>query len=95
MASYAGDATRDTTRKAGDTAASMVGKAAETAGRLVGSVEEAAAGIADRTREAREGLGEVSDNLYIAIRKSVKKQPTTSLLVATAAGFVLGAIWKS
>jgi ElaB/YqjD/DUF883 family membrane-anchored ribosome-binding protein len=82
-------------RLAGDKASAVMGSAAETAGRVAGAVEDAAGGLADRTREAREGISEVSGNIYGAVQKSVKKQPMTTLLVAGAVGFVLGAIWKS
>jgi ElaB/YqjD/DUF883 family membrane-anchored ribosome-binding protein len=37
----------------------------------------------------------VAGNLKGAVDKSVKDQPMTTLAVAAAVGFVLGALWKS
>ena len=81
----------ETAKAAGDKAASMAGKAAETTGRIVGVVEK----VAPSLREARDGVSEVGSTMYSAVRKSAKKQPMSTLFVAGAIGFVIGAIWKS
>jgi ElaB/YqjD/DUF883 family membrane-anchored ribosome-binding protein len=78
-------------KSAGDKAASVAGRVAETTGRIVGTVEEAAPSL----REARDGVTAVGSDVYSAIRKSAKKQPISTLFVAAAVGFVVGAIWKS
>jgi ElaB/YqjD/DUF883 family membrane-anchored ribosome-binding protein len=38
---------------------------------------------------------QVAANLKGVIDRSVKDQPVTTLLVAAAVGFVIGALWKS
>ena len=46
----------------------------------------------DTGMEAVEGVREVRDNVADAIDKSLKKRPYTTLALAAAAGFLLGAI---
>ncbi|HEY7298782.1 MAG TPA: hypothetical protein VH684_12820 [Xanthobacteraceae bacterium] len=46
-----------------------------------------------RGREAVEAMGEVRDNMSDALDKSLKKRPYTTLALAAAFGFLLGAIW--
>jgi ElaB/YqjD/DUF883 family membrane-anchored ribosome-binding protein len=45
-------------------------------------------------REAADAVGEVRDNLANAIDESIEKRPYTTLALALAMGFVVGAIWK-
>ncbi|MFN0219189.1 MAG: hypothetical protein ACKVP4_10280 [Hyphomicrobium sp.] len=45
--------------------------------------------------EAKQQVKDVAGNVKGAIDKSVKDQPMTTLLLAAALGFVVGAIWKS
>jgi ElaB/YqjD/DUF883 family membrane-anchored ribosome-binding protein len=45
--------------------------------------------------DARQQVEEVAGNVKGAIDRSVKEQPLTTLLVAAAVGFVVGALWKS
>jgi len=47
----------------------------------------------DKGREAVEAVSEVRDNVAVAIDKSLKKRPYTTLALALAFGFLLGAIW--
>ena len=47
----------------------------------------------DKGREAVEAVSEVRDNLAVAIDKSLKKRPYTTLALTLALGFLLGAIW--
>jgi ElaB/YqjD/DUF883 family membrane-anchored ribosome-binding protein len=54
-----------------------------------------AASAADQVRDVGDRAGEVAGNLKSAVDKSVKDQPMATLVVAAAAGFVLGALWKS
>lgn len=49
--------------------------------------------VQDRRREALEAVGEVRDNLQDALDKSLKTRPYTTLMLAVAFGFVLGALW--
>jgi ElaB/YqjD/DUF883 family membrane-anchored ribosome-binding protein len=49
----------------------------------------------DMAGDARQQVEEVAGNVKGAINRSVKDQPITTLLVAGAIGFVIGALWKS
>ena len=42
-----------------------------------------------------ENMKQVASNLDTAMRRSIQEQPMTTLALAAAVGFVLGAIWKS
>jgi ElaB/YqjD/DUF883 family membrane-anchored ribosome-binding protein len=42
---------------------------------------------------ALEGVREVRDNLADAIEHSVERRPFTTLALAVALGFLLGAVW--
>ncbi|HVJ79280.1 MAG TPA: hypothetical protein VM620_15745 [Hyphomicrobium sp.] len=50
---------------------------------------------ADAAEDARQQVEEVAGNVKGVIDRSVKDQPVTTLLVAAAVGFVIGALWKS
>ena len=45
--------------------------------------------------DAKQQVDEMAGNVKGAIDRSVKEQPLTTLLVAAAVGFVIGALWKS
>ncbi|ADJ23473.1 conserved hypothetical protein [Hyphomicrobium sp. GJ21] len=45
--------------------------------------------------DAKQQVEEMAGNVKGAIDKSVKDQPLTTLLIAGAVGFVVGALWKS
>jgi ElaB/YqjD/DUF883 family membrane-anchored ribosome-binding protein len=47
----------------------------------------------EKGREAVAAVREVRDNMAIAIEKSLKQRPYTTLLLAAGIGFVLGALW--
>jgi ElaB/YqjD/DUF883 family membrane-anchored ribosome-binding protein len=47
----------------------------------------------DKGREAVEAVSEVRDNVAVAIDKSLKKRPYTTLALTLGVGFVLGAMW--
>jgi ElaB/YqjD/DUF883 family membrane-anchored ribosome-binding protein len=71
-----------------DKATDQLSKAADQAGNMADRV-------AEQGREAGEQVQEVAGNIKGAVDKSVKDQPMTTLAVAAAVGFVLGALWKS
>lgn len=73
----------------------LAAKATDQIDRVVAGVEQTARNIADQGRQAGEQVGVVADNFKTAVDKSVKDQPLTTLAVAAAVGFVIGAIWKS
>jgi ElaB/YqjD/DUF883 family membrane-anchored ribosome-binding protein len=70
-------------------------RAADTLGRAVGTVQETGDQLAAQGAELSENLQKVANNFSKALNKSVAEQPMTTLGVAVAAGFVLGAIWKA
>jgi ElaB/YqjD/DUF883 family membrane-anchored ribosome-binding protein len=66
---------------------------------LKGKAKQTFDSAADRAQEmadeARQQFGEVAGNVKTAVDHSIKEQPLTTLLLAAAVGFVVGAIWKS
>jgi ElaB/YqjD/DUF883 family membrane-anchored ribosome-binding protein len=58
-------------------------------------LEGVAGAAADQMRDVTDRTGEVAGNFKRAVDKSVKEQPMTTLVMAAAIGFVLGALWKS
>jgi len=81
--------------RASDRISDLKDKATDQIGRVADQAEAVASRVADQGREAGESVQEVAGNLKGAIDKSVKDQPMATLAVAAAAGFVLGALWKS
>ena len=72
-----------------------VNKATDQARNVAQHAEEFANNAAQQGREAEERIQEVAGNVKGAVDKSIKDQPMATLAVAAAAGFVLGALWKS
>lgn len=100
-ASNASDLRRDFQQGAHEAASDLAGKASEFAEKASKHIDSAMEGaeakardFADQGREAGERVSEVAGNLKVAIDKSVKDQPLTTLALAAAAGFVIGALWK-
>jgi ElaB/YqjD/DUF883 family membrane-anchored ribosome-binding protein len=62
---------------------------------MAGAVEHAAESVRDQAREAKESVATVGNSLDRAVRKSLNEQPMTTVLMAAAIGFVVGALWKS
>ena len=58
-------------------------------------LQEAAHSVADQGREVSENVQAVANNMKDALEKSMREKPLTTLAMAAAAAFVLGAIWKS
>lgn len=48
----------------------------------------------DISTEAADAMREVRDTLADAVEESVQNRPFTTLAMAVAAGFVIGAIWR-
>jgi ElaB/YqjD/DUF883 family membrane-anchored ribosome-binding protein len=55
------------------------------------SIDSAAGQLQDATKQ----VSAVSGNLQKAVDKSLADQPYTTLAMAAAIGFVIGAIWKA
>ena len=66
----------------------MKGKAKQTFDAASDRVQEAAG-------EAKQQVQEVASNVKGALDKSVREQPVTTLLMAAAVGFAIGALWKT
>jgi ElaB/YqjD/DUF883 family membrane-anchored ribosome-binding protein len=59
----------------------------------VRNVRGVVADVQDKGREAVDAVSEVRDNVAVAIDKSLKKRPYTTLALTLAVGFLLGAMW--
>ena len=88
-------APRTSTRIPTDQLGGLADKATDQARNVAQHVEELANNAAQQGREAGERIQEVAGNVKSAVDKSIKDQPMATLAVAAAAGFVLGALWKS
>jgi len=73
----------------------LADKATDQARNVAQHVEEFANNAAQQGREVGERIQEVAGNVKGAVDKSIKDQPMATLAIAAAAGFVLGALWKS
>jgi ElaB/YqjD/DUF883 family membrane-anchored ribosome-binding protein len=47
-----------------------------------------------RGREAMDNVRGVGDTLAVAVERSVTARPDTTLALAAAAGFLVGALWR-
>jgi ElaB/YqjD/DUF883 family membrane-anchored ribosome-binding protein len=77
-----------------DKASEMKDKATDQFKKVADRLEDVAATASDQMREVTDPAREVASNIKTAVDKSVKDQPMTTLALALAAGFVLGALWK-
>jgi ElaB/YqjD/DUF883 family membrane-anchored ribosome-binding protein len=59
------------------------------------NIDSAAGQLQSVTNEATKQVSAVGGNVQKAIDKSISDQPYATLIMAAAAGFVVGAIWKS
>jgi ElaB/YqjD/DUF883 family membrane-anchored ribosome-binding protein len=92
------NADRDVRKAAGavsDLAGDLADKAGRQFDRAIDQAQSTARNIGEHGREAGERVQEVAGNIKVALDKSLREQPTTTLVVAAAVGFVLGALWKS
>lgn len=76
-------------------AGSMAGRATETVDHAINTAEQAVRRVTEQAEEATEQMQAVAGNMRSAIDKSLRDQPMTTLVLAGAVGFVLGALWKS
>jgi ElaB/YqjD/DUF883 family membrane-anchored ribosome-binding protein len=73
----------------------LADKATDQLKKVADRVEGVAGAAADQMRDVTDRTGEVAGNFKRAVDKSVKEQPMTTLVMAAAIGFLLGALWKS
>ena len=88
--------------KPGDYQSTTTGSSSEIKDRLsdaadkaMGQVERMAQSATDQAGAVSENMRVVANNMDTAVRNSIREQPMTTLAIAAALGFVLGAIWKS
>lgn len=55
----------------------------------------AARSAAEAGSDAGQQVQQLASNFGRAVERSVQEQPTATLLMAAALGFVIGALWKS
>ncbi len=71
------------------------GSIEELKGKAKQTFDDASDRVQEIAGDAKQHVGEVAGNVKGAIDKSIKDQPITTLVMAAAIGFVIGAIWKS
>ncbi len=84
-------ASHDLTDKAVD--AGM--RAVDQLGQTAANVQDAGERLVAKGSELGDNMQKVAKNFSSAVDKSVAEQPLTTLGMAVAAGFILGAIWKA
>ena len=84
-------ASHDLTDKAVD--AGM--RAVDQLERVAANMQETGDQVIAKGSELGENMQKVAKNFSKAVDKSVAEQPLTTLGMAVAAGFILGAIWKA
>ncbi len=78
-----------------DKAADVMSKADRMYDVAADAAQDTVRNLAEQGREARERAEEVAANASVALRRSLREQPMTTLAVAAVVGFVVGAMWKS
>jgi len=89
------DNVRATTHDLADRALDAGVRAADSLGRAADRMKETGDRLAYQTNELSENVGQVAGNFANAIDKSVAEKPMTTLGMAVAFGFLLGALWKA
>lgn len=89
------DEVRTASRDLADKAVDAGIRAVDSLDMAVSSVQDTGQRLAAQGSELGENLQKVAKNFSNAVDKSVTEQPMTTLGVAVAAGFVLGALWKA
>jgi ElaB/YqjD/DUF883 family membrane-anchored ribosome-binding protein len=67
----------------------------DTLGKAKQTLDDGSDRIMEAASDAAQHVQDVAGNVQRAINKSVKDGPLTTLMMAGAVGFVLGALWKS
>jgi len=88
-----------TGRETSDTLQDMKDKGMQQASRMAEKAADTMHDVADRVveqgREAAHQMQHAAGTVQTAVTHSLKEQPMTTLAIAAAVGFVLGALWKS
>jgi len=64
-------------------------------GKAKQALDDASDRMGEAADDARQHVKDVAGNVKGVLNKSVKEQPLTTLAMAAAVGFVIGALWKS
>lgn len=67
----------------------------DTVGKAKQTLDDGSDRIMEAASDVAQHVQDVAGNVQRAINKSVKDGPLTTLMMAGAVGFVLGALWKS
>jgi ElaB/YqjD/DUF883 family membrane-anchored ribosome-binding protein len=86
---------QDLKQRATDQFERMAERASDQFRNIADQAEHMANRAGEQGRAAGQRMQEVAGNFKGAVDKSVKEQPTMTLVMAAAVGFVLGALWKS
>jgi len=86
---------QDLKQKATDQFERLAERATDQFRTMADQAEQVANRAGEQGRAAGQRMQEVAGNFKGAVDKSVKEQPTMTLFIAAAVGFVLGALWKS
>lgn len=78
-----------------DKASELANKASRSLDGAIETAQDTVRQVADGGRDASQRVNEVAGHFKGALDKSVREQPITTLAVAAAVGFVIGALWKS
>ncbi|MET0407305.1 MAG: hypothetical protein ABW006_02945 [Hyphomicrobium sp.] len=70
-------------------------RAVDTLDRAASHAQDVGERLAAKGSELGDNVQKVARNFSTAVDKSVTEQPMTTLGMAVAAGFILGAIWKA
>jgi ElaB/YqjD/DUF883 family membrane-anchored ribosome-binding protein len=84
----------DVTRLTSQIADIFAAKGSAAWGRARSNIEGVVADASAKGQEAVDAVREVGDNMADAIDESLKKRPYTTLALAVAIGFFLGASWR-
>ncbi|HEY8137715.1 MAG TPA: hypothetical protein VIF61_07725 [Methylocystis sp.] len=99
MGSYDPRQGNNETQDVGGAIASQIGPLADQVKEKVSNVANRASGALseakERGSEAAGNAGEVIGTLRNAVTEAARRQPGTTVLLSIAAGFLLGAMWKS
>ena len=99
MGSYDTQSRNNETQDAANAIASRIGPLAEQVRDKVSNVADRASGALsaaqERGSQAASNAGEVIGTLRNAVTDAARTQPGTTVLLSIAAGFLLGAMWKS
>ena len=66
-----------------------------TVGKAKQTLDDGSDRIMEAASDAAQQVQDVIGNVKRAMNKSVKGEPLTTLIMAGAVGFVLGALWRS